>query len=196
MEQMKDKKNTIIYGGAFNPPTLAHQAILQACIDYAEKPSVDADVWLMPSGDRSDKRIENSYENRLEMLRALTHDVVRRNVRVDIETMEIDQQERTETYETVLALQEKYPDRNMIWVFGSDSANTMPEWDRGDWLVENLEMLVVERPGYPLKVMGKKAIELHVESIKTSSTDVRNKIEADEPIEHLVPPSVLAHLRV
>jgi nicotinate-nucleotide adenylyltransferase len=195
MEQMKDKKNTIIYGGAFNPPTLAHQAILQACIDYAEKPSVDADVWLMPSGDRTDKRIENSYANRLEMLRALTHDVVRRNVRVDIETMEIDQQERTETYETVLALQDKYPDRNMIWVFGSDSVNTMPEWDRGDWLVENLEMLVVERPGYPLKVMGRKAVELQVESIRTSSTEVRDRIDADESIEHLVPPSVLAHLR-
>jgi|GEM_PF-3241881 len=47
MEKADYTKNTIIYGGAFNPPTRAHQAILQACIDYAEQLSVDAEVWLM-----------------------------------------------------------------------------------------------------------------------------------------------------
>lgn len=68
MEKAEYTKNTIIYGGAFNPPTRAHQAILQACIDYAEQLSVDAEVWLMPSGDRVDKKIEASYADRLELL--------------------------------------------------------------------------------------------------------------------------------
>ena len=40
MEQMR-KKETIIYGGAFNPPTLAHKAILDASADYAQTRQAD-----------------------------------------------------------------------------------------------------------------------------------------------------------
>jgi nicotinic acid mononucleotide adenylyltransferase len=36
-------KQAIIYGGAFNPPTLAHHAILQACFDFAQKNHADLD---------------------------------------------------------------------------------------------------------------------------------------------------------
>lgn len=192
MEKLQEQRKTIIYGGAFNPPTIAHHAILQACIDHAE--TIDADVWLLPSGDRTDKSIESGYDQRMEMLRALTADVIRRSVNIYINTSEIDRDEQTETYDTVMEINSSHADREFIWVFGSDSVNTMPEWGHGDWLVDNLPMLVVNRPNYPLEVRGRYAEVLDVEMPETSSTEVRERMQADEEIEDLVTPSVYAIL--
>lgn len=193
MTERYERKNTIIYGGAFNPPTIAHHAILQACIDHAE--TINAEVWLLPSGNRTDKSIESTYDQRMEMLRALTADVVRRSVTVHINTSEMDRTEVTETYDTVVQMDEAHEDRKFIWVFGSDSVNTMPEWGNGEWLVENLPMLVVNRPGYPLEVEASDAHVLDVEMLEISSTEVRERMQADESIDDLVTPSVFALLR-
>ena len=66
-------KQAIIYGGAFNPPTLAHQEIMQQCVSIAKK--MTAEVWVLPSGDRADKKIEGSIGNRLQLVEALCRSV-------------------------------------------------------------------------------------------------------------------------
>lgn len=192
MEQNENRKNTIIYGGAFNPPTRAHQAILQACVDRAEL--TDADVWLLPSGDRSDKTIDVSRDTRLRMIDALVRDVVARTVEVHVDTSELDKTEQTETFDTVLHFDQMYPDRKFIWVFGSDSVETMPEWHMGEWMMDNLSMLIVERPGAPLERLGRHAARMVVDTGTISSTEVRSKLAAHEAVDELVSPSVLACL--
>ena len=92
-------QETIIYGGAFNRPTLAHQAILQACVDYAEPRN--AEIWLLPSASRVDKTIEVGRSERIEFCEALLRDVMSRTVRLGIETTELDRTQLTETYDTV-----------------------------------------------------------------------------------------------
>lgn len=175
---------TIIYGGAFNPPTRAHQAILQACVDYAEPRQ--AEVWLLPSASRVDKTIETDYEKRLAFCEALTQDVIRRTVRLNVETTELDRSCPTETYDTVRELEARYPDRRFTWVFGSDSVATMPTWDHGTWLRENLSMLVINRPGAALPALGIRATELAVDAGGYSSTELRRRLAGDEPYDDFV----------
>ncbi len=183
---------TIIYGGAFNPPTRAHQAILQACVDHAEQ--TVADVWLLPSGERRDKRIGVDRECRLDLIRAMCADIALRDVTLHIEPQELDQVESTETYDTVQKLQDRFPERHFTWVFGSDSLETVPQWHNGQWLFDNLSMLVVERPGVPLQKLGQYGTRLAVDTIKTSSTEVRRRLHDHESISDLVSPSVLRQL--
>ena len=187
MEQVTPKE-TIIYGGAFNPPTRAHQAILQACVDYAEPHN--ADVWLLPSASRTDKVIEVGRSERLAFCEALTSDVIRRTVRLGVETTELDRTQLTETYDTVRELDARYPDRNFTWVFGADSVATMASWDHGTWLQENLSMLVINRPGTPLPPLGTRAVELAVEAGDYSSTALRQRLELGENFDDLVGPAV------
>lgn len=177
-------KETIIYGGAFCPPTKAHQAILQACIDYAEPRN--ADVWLLPSANREDKMMSMDSERRIELCEALCRDVMKRTVSLSISTMELDRQQLTETYDTVRELDATHPDRRFIWVFGADSVATMPTWDHGDELFDNLSMLVVGRPGTQLKKIGNKAIWLPVETGDESSTEVRRRMQAGEDYDDMV----------
>lgn len=188
MKKNAELKNTIIYGGAFNPPTLAHQTILQACIDQAA--NMHADVWLLPSGERTDKVIGTSYEMRLKMLHALTQDVTRREVELRIDTTELDRIEPTETYDTIQEFKQQYPDRRLYWVYGSDSLTTMRDWKNGDKVIDE-PMIVIERPGYPVKNLGKRAVILAVNTMEISSTKVRERIASLKTVEDLVPPSVL-----
>lgn len=177
-------KETIIYGGSFSPPTRAHQAILQACIDYAEPR--DADVWLLPSADRTDKIIAMDAERRIALCEALCRDVVKRTVEVAITRMEIDRGRQTETYDTVRELAALHEDREFIWVFGADSVATMHMWDHGQELFDNLPMLVVERPGTQLEALGKRAVRLQVQTGDESSTEVRRRIQTGEDYRALV----------
>lgn len=183
---------TIVYGGTFNPPTRAHQTILQACIDRAEQ--MTADVWLLPSGERLDKHIGVDRERRLALIRAMCADVALRDVSLHIETQELDQIESTETYDTVQKLHDRFPERHFMWVFGSDSLQTMPDWHHGRWLIDNLSMLIVERPGVPIQTLGRYGVRLAVDPIGVSSTEVRRRLQGNEPIEALVSPSVFVQL--
>lgn len=177
-------KETIIYGGAFYPPTRAHQAILQACIDYAEPRG--ADVWLLPSASREDKTIDAQRERRLQLCEALCQDVVRRTVTVAVNTLELDRDKPTETYDTVCELAATNMDREFTWVFGSDSVATMQTWGHGDELYNDLSMLVVRRPGAASAQLGARAVWLPVETDEMSSTELRRRMAAGEDYSPLV----------
>lgn len=184
MEHAVRTPETIIYGGAFNPPTLAHQAILQACVEYVSPQG--GEVWLLPSASRVDKYIGVSIEHRIELCRALAQDVVAQDVQIRINTSELDRGVATETYDTLQELTVQYPDKEFRWVFGSDSVATMAQWHEGKWMSEHLRLLVVERPGHPLSQLGKNAVELPVVSSDLSSTELRRRMRDGEPYGDMV----------
>lgn len=194
MSHTESYRETIVYGGAFNPPTRAHQAILQACVDYASRR--EADVWLLPSATRADKHIETSVARRLRLCEALARDIVRYDVEVRVDTTELDRGVQTETYDTVREFVSCYPDRAFTWVFGSDSVATMSSWHGGEWMYDNLAMLVVERPGSPAVALGRYAHTLAVESTDISSTLLRARMDMGERYDDLVGPEVGAVLAV
>ncbi len=185
-------KQAIIYGGAFNPPTLAHHAILQACFDFAQKNH--AEVWIMPCGDRSDKSIGVSIKDRLRLVEALVEDVDEHNVKHRVVDIELRDKQKTDTYRTHLMLKSKFPAYSYCWVFGSDSVNTMKDWNNGVWLFNNLKMLVVSRPNSELLDIPQNASLLDFEGHDISSTEVRRLLKINESIKHLVTPTTHALL--
>ena len=50
---MKNIINVALYGGAFDPPHLGHLSIINELqnIEFIQE------VWLLPSGDREDKKL-------------------------------------------------------------------------------------------------------------------------------------------
>ena len=185
-----ERIETIIYGGAFNPPTLAHIAILQACVDYARPRG--ADVWVMPSGARTDKPDQFDTGRRLAYVAAMIEDVETSGVTTEIYTEELERTVPVETFETVLELNDTYPDREFTWVFGADSTETMPDWREGEWLLENLSMLVLERDGHTINPLAKRAVALTIPHMTISSTDVRNGLAEGKDVSPLVSPRIFS----
>jgi len=183
MEQIR-KQETIIYGGAFNPPTLAHKAILEACVEYAQTQS--ADVWVLPSGDRQDKTIATSRDLRIAYIEAMIESVDNKVLIPEVVTTELDRTVMVETYDTVRELEAEYPDRTFTFVFGADSTETMAIWHGGEYLLENLSMLVVEREGSTVNPMARHAVRMQVEAPNVSSTLVRERLAAGVSVADLV----------
>lgn len=136
-----DTKETLIIGGTLNPPTKAHEALVQACLDY----DPTADVWLLPSGSRPDKPHMLPGDTRLHLAKLMLQHIG--SDRVDICTLELDDTENTETHKTASRLFIKYPERNFRFVFGADAYESMPAWQFGAELQEQVPLLLVPRDG-------------------------------------------------
>ena len=185
------KKNTIIFGGSFNPPTIAHERILQSCVDYSQ--NLNADIWIMPSGNRTDKQISTPRDVRIKYLDAMIKSVNSSNV--TIVTTELDREIYVETYDTLQRLLIDYPDRTFLWVYGADSIETMAVWKNGQWLLDNLEILVVRRNGSVIHPLAKKVTVLNVDIPDgISSTVVRKCLNDGTSFDHLVSTHVKKHL--
>lgn len=193
MSFIESRKRTVVYGGAFNPPTIAHQIIFQATVDYAR--SNGADVWLLPSGDRTDKTIPTSRSRRIDYIEAMVEDIESDDVPITILTTELDRKISVESYDTYIELCDANPDRDFIWVFGADSTETMLAWKNGDWILENVAMLLIERPGSIINPLVKTYDSLHIPSLDVSSTELRRRIEMKLPFDDITSPAVHALLK-
>ena len=182
-------KNIVIYGGAFNPPTIAHVAITQAAANFAE--TINAEIWIMPSGDRIDKTISVNKDKRIAFIEALIGNI-KTSTKLSICRYELFQSQ-TQTRDTVEYLHRKYPQYSFTWLFGSDSVITMPKWADGDKLIDSLNMLVVQRKGSEIELTSKMKL-LEVEVPVVSSTEVRNRLIRSEPVDDIVPKNIVALL--
>lgn len=175
-----------IYGGAFNPPTIAHQQITEQLIAYAG--ASDSGVIILPSGNRSDKTISTPIDMRLGFLEAMIADANPEQVPVLIEPMELYRGYEVQTFDTAQEMNLLYPQDELVWVFGSDSFNSMPEWDHGTWLIENLSILIIERPGCAVDLsLYSEQEKISLDGISgTSSTGLRQRISTGEDYSGIV----------
>lgn len=180
-------KKILLYGGAFNPPTRAHTAIFSACLRYAQQNSME--FWLLPSGPRPDKSIVLDPELRLQLIRAALTDLGIVDS-VKVLELELRQLGLTESYLTIEKLRSQYPDKKFIWVFGSDSIETMKEWGGGERIFLNQQMLIIQRRGHVITEVPPNAVLVDVETPDISSTSVRQLARLGRSFDQWVTPSV------
>lgn len=183
-----------VFGGAFNPPTLAHQEIIQACLDH---PQFD-EVWVMPSGERSDKADMLQAGARLAMLEAMKDDVFAGDDRLQVTDFEIALPGETETIKTVEALQTAYKGVRFWMVYGADTYERMPTWRGGEELRRTLPMLVMPREGYAMPAESERVRHLPLidpAMLAMSSTLVREAVAEQEPFGHMVCKAVGEYMR-
>src|SRR5262249_12891598 len=100
--------------------------------------------------------------------------------------IELDRDGPTYTIDTVEAL--AAADRELFLVVGSDVAAGLPTWHRADALRDRATLAVVDRDDAPFPdPPGWKVLHVSVPRLELSSTDLRDRVAAGEPIEFLVP---------
>jgi len=179
-----------IFGGTFDPPTLAHELIIQACLDRTD---ID-EIWVMPSGKRADKPGMRSELSRLAMLYAVKTSSFSDSPRLKVTDFEMRLPTPSQTHKTVKLLREAYPEHSFWHVYGADSYHDMPSWRGGVELQQVLGFLLVPRVGYELPDKSMTIRHLFVEDIRISSTEVREKLKRGEDIGKLVSGAVSRNL--
>ncbi len=176
----------LLFGGSFNPPTLAHEAIMRACLAL---PGFD-EMWVLPSGSWAGKTIDTDDECRLQMVRLVHCEVFASDPRLRVSDFELRLPRPTRTSRTLRTLHEAYPGTDFWFACGGDSYHTMPDWPEADEFMPGLGLVVFTDTPVP---EGPRLLRLQLPADvqHDSSTEARALLARGADASHLVSRTVL-----
>lgn len=130
---------TAIFGGTFNPLHIGHYEMLRA---LENDPSIEK-IFLMPDKipphKVCDKMAED--ESRIGMCKIAAEDFLK----AELCLIEFEREGKSYTYDTVLELQKRYPDRDFAFVCGGDMLVYFDKWYEHKKLMELMSFIVFRR---------------------------------------------------
>lgn len=186
-----------LMGGTFDPVHLGH--LLIAELARAEF-GLDRVIWV-PAGDPPHKqgRAITPQEHRYAMVLLATAS----NPHFEVSRLELEREGPSYTYTTVSHYHQEEPDTELFFISGADAVLEILTWYRNQDLVSMCRFIAVTRPGYDLNRLGSVLPEGYMARIQAitapgvdiSSTDLRQRIRAGQPVRYMVPAAVETYLR-
>ena len=184
-----------LFGGAFDPPHLAHAALARAAIEQLQ---LD-EMLILPTGSAWHKAIPLSPgEHRLAMARLAFEGLPQ--ARVD--DRELRRDGPTYTIDTLREVQREHPGAQLVLVIGADQARAFDQWRESAEIARLAIISVAERapedesPGASrsVRLPGGAWTPLSLPLMPVSATEIRARVAAGEPIGHLVAPAVARYI--
>ncbi|MCL4118447.1 UNVERIFIED_CONTAM: hypothetical protein GTU68_041656 [Idotea baltica] len=177
-----------IFGGTFDPIHVGHLAVASAAAHGMQLDQVLLVVAHQPWQKVGTRQISDSAL-RLAMVAAATAD------RDDLvaSSLEIDRGGSSYSIDTVEQLRIEQPEAELVLVIGSDVVADLHTWHRHDELREMVTVGVVDRPGdigaepppgWTIERIAAPLVDL-------SSSLLRARLAAGEPVDYLVPRAAL-----
>lgn len=171
-----------LFFGSFNPVHNGHLAIAR----YLLREAYCEEVWFIisPRNPWKEDSTLLDEQKRYEIVQmAIAGD--ERMAACDIEfTMP----RPSYTYQTLRALQEKYPEKEFSLIMGGDNMSRFHLWKNYDEIIAHFRVLVYPRPGVDMGVLSKPCIALtDAPMTAASSTEIRQRVSTGEDISGLVP---------
>ncbi|MCI5675076.1 MAG: nicotinate (nicotinamide) nucleotide adenylyltransferase [Ezakiella sp.] len=173
---------TLLYGGSFNPPTIAHVMTLKYAKDHIKNDRLIVfPTAYPPHKDKSklddDLRFEIAKKT-FEEMGAAVSDI---EFRLGGESF---------TYRTLEYFKEQYEDISLL--MGMDSFLSLPKWKNADMVVELAKIIVLRRGGYELSehelYLKNKSRFIFLDNpiFELSSTFVRQELASGRDIRYYV----------
>ena len=180
-----------LFGGSFDPVHLGHLLVAQAaCEEY----KLDR-LFFIPAAQSPLKpeRVPAPAELRLRMLRL----ALAGQTNYEVDDQEVRRGGPSYTIDTVRAYRERHPKATLFYIVGADHVPLLPKWRSADELAGLVEFLVVPRPGDPPTTAKPpfRICNLVGTPFAVSSSQIRARVKAGQPIQHLVPPAVAELIR-
>jgi len=187
-----------LLGGTFDPPHAAHLALAEAA-----RASLHLDrVVFVPAGDpwRKAGRAITPAAARLEMVRALVEGVPW----AEVSTVEVEREGPSYTADTVEVLAAA---RGGLWwvILGADALADLEHWKDPARIMAAARLGVAARPGARVEASAAlralaPGVEARIDRIEMaevdlSSTSVRARLRAGEPVDGAVPARVAEVIR-
>ncbi len=188
-----------LLGGTFNPPHVAHlvcaqEAWVQLGLDR---------VLLLPVHTPPHKQADGDpgAEHRV----ALCEAAVAGDERLGVSRAEVDVPGRSYTVDTLNRLHEARPEDQLTFIVGGDMAASLPEWREPRTILDLCSIGVAAREGVGSEqVLERLDSELpgaagriqffDMPRIDISSTLVRSRVAAGQPVRYLVPDAVAGYI--
>ena len=128
-----------MFGGAFDPPHEAHQALVKAAIQQL---SLDL-LYVVPTGQAWHKsRALSDAVHRVAMARLAFQD----RPEVVVDDMETLRSGPSYTLDTLLVLQKRHPDAFFYVMVGADQAHSFTQWHAWQRILDLAQLVVIPRP--------------------------------------------------
>ena len=127
-----------LFGGSFDPPHAGH---VHATLEAMKAFGLDRVWWLISPGNPLKERGPAPLMRRMEAARAIL-----RHPRVAVTDIEARIGTRA-TADTLAALRRLYPGVRFVWLMGADNLAQFHLWKDWRWIMDNVSVGVVARPG-------------------------------------------------
>lgn len=150
----------LVYGGSFNPPTIAHLEIIKL-LNGSLNPSK---IIILPVGNKySWKTNLLPFETRKEML-FLTFNQMDNVVISDLENKDTYEG----TYQTLKSISHTYDTKDVYFIFGTDHLETLHKWINYEALLKDFNFIIIKRKNYELDL---SILDNHQANYKVFSFD-------------------------
>jgi len=183
-------------GGTFDPIHHGHLVTAEAAV---WRFTLD-EVMFLPTGRpwmKADRPVSGPEDRYLMTVIATAS-----NPRFSVSRLEIDRPGPTYTVETLQELRRQAEgDIDMFFITGADAMLEILEWKDPEEVLSQAHFIAATRPGYDLARFEERAPTSHpnisvmdIPALAISSTDIRRRVAAGEPIRYLVPEGVQTYI--
>jgi nicotinate-nucleotide adenylyltransferase len=186
-----------ILGGAFNPPHIGHMVCAQEALIQLELEK----LMFMPVGQAPHRELEGDPgpEVRLELVEQAVGD----DTRFTVSRLEIERSGPSYTADTLRELAKQGSDDERFLILGGDQAAALPRWHEPETVLSLATVAVVERSNWSRNAIGitigrlpgaERIRYLDIPIIQVSSSTIRRRVAAGQPIRYLVPDRVATYI--
>jgi nicotinate-nucleotide adenylyltransferase len=176
-----------IFGGTFDPPHCGHLLMANEVLHALGL----SEIWFMPNRIPPHKQHElvTRSEDRLRMLEL----AIDGHPRFHIETIELEREGPSYTYDTVRQLLSLHPDDEFYFIIGADMVEYLPNWYKINELIKLVTFVGVKRPGFSMET-AYPIIEVEAPQFSVSSSFIRERVRNGQTIRYLVPEGVRLYI--
>jgi nicotinate-nucleotide adenylyltransferase len=115
---------------------------------------------------------------------------------VFVSKLELERGEISYTVDTLEALHDEHREAQLDWIIGDDNLAELHKWRNLDRIFELASFVVLTRgrAEVPESLKNRAIRFAHNATVPVSSTEIRRRIRAGEPIEELVDPRVARYI--
>ena len=178
-------------GGTFDP---IHHGHLVAASEVAALFELD-EVVFVPTGEpwqKSDRRVSTAEHRYLMAVIATAS-----NPRFWVSRVDIDRGGPTYTVDTIHDIAAVRPDAELFFITGADALSQILSWRHAEDALKLARFVGVTRPGYELSdahLPVDSVTLVDVPAMAISSSDVRDRVSAGQPVWYLVPDGVVQYI--
>ena len=172
-----------LFGGTFDPPHLGHLIVAQ---EVHFRLGLDRVLWV-PAAIPPHKRGRSitAATIRLEMVRAAIAD----DSRFSVSDLEVRRSGPSYTADTLRQLREQRPADELFLIVGADQLRELHTWREPDMISRLATVVGFSRAGEEAPAV-EGVVVVEVPRIDVSSTEVRRRVAAGEPVSYMIPAAV------
>lgn len=186
------------FGGAFNPPTIAHEKL---ALEIAEKYNLDK-VYFVPVGNFYNKKDLVDEKERFKMLKLISSD------KIDVLPIEFNMNKNLNTSEALELINNEYKNVDRYFIMGGDNLEKLSSWQNPENCLNGNKFIAIERGKKISNIIendnllnkySKNIITLENNNLYTyNSTEVRNAIKEknSEVINKMLNKKVYSYIKI